>query len=100
MNPIYIDDLVSVLLASLGRDGHETVNMGGDEVVGVRELASRIAEAIGIEAWFEEGMVEGFGDLVGDMILLYELYVSVGLVSFDEGLRRIVVSLMVEEVLV
>ena len=98
MNPIYIDDLVSVLLASLGRDGHETVNVGGDEAVGVGELASRIAEAIGTEARFEEGTAEGPGDLVGDTTLLHELYAPAGLVPLDEGLRRTVASLTAEEV--
>jgi UDP-glucose 4-epimerase len=97
MNPIYIDDLVGVLLASLGREGHETVNVGGDEAVGVGELASRLAEAIGTEARFEEGAAEGPGDLVGDTTVLHELYVP-ALVPLEEGLRRTVDSLAAEEV--
>jgi UDP-glucose 4-epimerase len=98
MNPIYVDDLVAVLLASLGRDGHETVNVGGDEVVGVGELASRLAGVIGTEARFEEGAPEGPGDLVGDTTLLHDLYGPAGLVPLDEGLRRTVDSLAAEEV--
>ena len=98
MNPIYVDDLVAVLLASLARDGHETVNVGGDEVVGVGELASRLAGAIGTEARFEEGAQEGPGDLVGDTTVLHELYAPAGLVPLDDGLRRTVDSLAAEEV--
>jgi UDP-glucose 4-epimerase len=98
MNPIYIDDLVAVLLASLVRDGHETVNVGGDEVAGVGELAARLAEAIGTEARFEEGAADGPGDLVGDTKLLHELYAPARLVPLDEGLRRTVESLAAKEV--
>ena len=98
MNPIYIDDVVALLVESLGREGHETVNMGGDETVGVGDLASRLAETIGAEARFEEGAAEGPGDLVGDTALLRELYAPAGLVSLEEGLRRTVDSLAAEEV--
>jgi nucleoside-diphosphate-sugar epimerase len=98
MNPIYIDDLVAVLLASLGRDGHETVNVGGDEAVGVGEIAAVLAGAIGTEARFEEGEPEGPGDLVGDTTLLHELYAPASLVPLEEGLRRTVDSLAAEEV--
>jgi UDP-glucose 4-epimerase len=98
MNPIYIDDLVAVLLASLTRDGHQTVNVGGDDVVGVGELAARLAGAIGTDARFEEGAAEGPGDLVGDTTILHELYAPANLVPLEEGLRRTVDSLGAEQV--
>jgi uncharacterized protein YbjT (DUF2867 family) len=98
MNPIFVDDVVAVILASFMRDGHEIVNLGGDEVVGVGELAARLAGAIGTEARFEEGAAEGPGDLVGDTTLLRELYAPSGLVSLDDGLRRTVAGLTSEEV--
>ena len=65
---------------------------------GIGDLASRLAEASGTEARFEEGAAEGPGDLVGDTTLLHELYVPAGLVPLDEGLRRTVESLAAEEV--
>jgi UDP-glucose 4-epimerase len=98
MNPIYIDDLVAVLLASLGRDGHATVNVGGNEVVGVGEIAARLAAAIGTDARFEEGTAEGPGDLVGETTVLHELYAPTDLVPLGEGLKRTVDSLAAEEV--
>ena len=39
MNPIYIDDAVAAILAALEVDGHKIVNVAGDEIVTIREIA-------------------------------------------------------------
>jgi nucleoside-diphosphate-sugar epimerase len=98
MNPIYVGDAVAVIQAALGREGHDTVNVAGDDVVGIGDLASQLAEVIGTEAQFEDGAAEGPGDLVGDTTLLHELYGPIGLVPLEEGLRRTVESMAAEEV--
>jgi UDP-glucose 4-epimerase len=52
VNPIFIDDLVSILRNII--DSHTTgiMNIGGPEVVSIRWLAEKIAELLGLQARF------------------------------------------------
>ena len=49
MNPIYVDDAVAAILAALDVDGHRIVNVAGDEVVTIREIAEAAGVLVGVE---------------------------------------------------
>jgi nucleoside-diphosphate-sugar epimerase len=89
-NPIYVGDVVRVLQASLELDGHHVVNVGGDEIVSIADLARLIGSAVGREPEFEEGPGGAAGDVVGDTTRMHELFSVRPLVSLESGLRQTV----------
>ena len=89
MNPLYIDDVVRVFLAALELDGHHLVNVGGDEAVGIDDLAALIGEAVGREPVIEHADGGAPGDIVGDTTRLHELLDLRPLVPLSDGLRAV-----------
>jgi UDP-glucose 4-epimerase len=89
-NPIYIDDVIRTIEAALELEGHHTVNVGGDEIVSIADLARLIGEALGREPVFEEGSGAAAGDVVGDTSHMHDLFSLRPLVSLSEGLRQTV----------
>jgi UDP-glucose 4-epimerase len=89
-NPIYIDDVGRTFEAALELEGHHTVNIGGDEIVSIADLARLIGEVVDGEPVFEEGPGGAAGDVVGDTSRMHELFSLRPLVSLSEGLRRTV----------
>ena len=89
-NPIYVEDVVQALEAALELEGHHTVNVGGDEIVSIADLARLIGDAVGREPVFEEGSGGAAGDVVGDTTRMHELFSLRPFVSLSEGLRETV----------
>jgi len=90
LNPIYIDDVVRVLVGWLEQPDHVLVNVGGDEAVGVRELAELIGEAVERAPVFETSANGPPGDVVVDTTRMKEVFSPGPLVTLGEGLRRTV----------
>ena len=88
MNPLYIDDVVRVVLAVLELDRSVVLNVAGDEAVSIKELAETIGRVVGREPRFDEGSAPAPGDLVADTTRLHELFDLRPLVPLEEGLRR------------
>jgi len=89
-NPIYVGDVVRVILGALELDGRHVANVGGDEVVGIDDLARLIGKAVGREPVFEEGTRDSAGDVVGDTTRMHELLDLRPLVRLEDGLRQTV----------
>ena len=88
MNPIYVDDVIRVLLAALELDGHQLLNVGGDEVAGIDELAQLVGDVLGREPIFEHAAEGARGDVVVDTSRLHKLLPLRPLVPLADGLRR------------
>jgi nucleoside-diphosphate-sugar epimerase len=89
-NPIYVDDAVRAFAAALDGPAPNAVNVAGNEIVSIAELARAIGRAVGVEPVFveESGAVEG--DWVADISRMRALLGEDGLVALAEGLRRTV----------
>jgi nucleoside-diphosphate-sugar epimerase len=85
LTPIFVDDVVRALCAAVELDGHHVVNVAGDEVATIRELAELIGEAVGRRPVFEEGGASS-GDLIADNRRMHELLAPGPLVPLSEGL--------------
>ena len=92
MNPIYIDDAAGAVEAALGLSEQATVNVAGDEVLRVRELVERLAEAIGREPRRRAGG-DAPGDLVADTSRMRSVLGITPEVDLDHGLRALAESL-------
>ena len=89
MNPIYVTDAVRAVVAALDLDTSAVVNVAGDQVVGIREIATLAGEALGRGPVFEDGGPAG-GDLVADTTRFHELFGLGPLVTPADGIRRMV----------
>jgi UDP-glucose 4-epimerase len=85
MTPIFVDDTVRAFAAALELDGHHVVNVAGDEVVSIGELAIAIGEALGMEPVFGERS-GATGDLIADNARMHELLGLSALVPIAEGI--------------
>jgi UDP-glucose 4-epimerase len=93
MNPIYFDDAAAAVEAALTLDDQATINVGGGEVVRLRELVERLALAMGREARIRPGG-DSAGDLVADTSLMRSLLGIRPEVDLDRGLRAVAESLL------
>jgi UDP-glucose 4-epimerase len=89
LNPVYVGDVVRVVLRALELSGHRVLNVGGDEAVDVRELAEAIGEAVGVAPVFECGGGEASDLVVSNVRLKEELGVR-DVLPLSEGLRKLV----------
>jgi nucleoside-diphosphate-sugar epimerase len=92
MNPIYIDDAVAAILAALGADGHRIVNVAGDEIVTIRQIAEAAGRAVGAEPVFEDGGGTAAGDVIGDTSAFRAWLGDRSFVSLDQGVARTAVA--------
>lgn len=56
LSPIHVDDVAAALLAAAtggGAGGARAINVGGDEALGIEQMAMQIGEALGAEPRFE-----------------------------------------------
>jgi UDP-glucose 4-epimerase len=91
MNPIYVEDAVRAAVAALELDGgDQVVNVAGDDVVGIDDIARLAGEALGREPVFEQGDADAPGDVVADTTRFHELFALGELVGMAEGIRRMV----------
>jgi UDP-glucose 4-epimerase len=90
MNPIYVEDAARAAVAALELDGNHVVNVAGDEVVGIDDIARLAGQALGREPVFEHGDADAPGDVVVDTTRFHELFNLGELVGMAEGIRRMV----------
>jgi nucleoside-diphosphate-sugar epimerase len=91
MSPIFVDDVVEVIVRALGSDGHQLVNVAGDELVSIGDLATLIGSAVGREPVFEQ--VDGAsGDLAVDNARMHDVFDLRSLVTLEDGLSRTVAA--------
>jgi nucleoside-diphosphate-sugar epimerase len=93
MNPIYVEDAAAAVEAALGLTEQATINVAGDQVLRVRELVERLAQAIGREPRIRPGGPAA-GDLVAETSLMRSVLGIRPEVDLDRGLRAVAESLM------
>jgi UDP-glucose 4-epimerase len=87
MNPIYVDDVTRVVEAALASEGHQLLNVAGDDVASIRELAETIGRVLGVEPEFDAGGSQT-GDVVADNRRMHEAFALGELVPLEEGIAR------------
>lgn len=88
MNPIYVDDAVAAIIAALDVSGHKIVNVAGDEVVTIRQIAEAAGRALGVAPVFEDAAGTAPGDVVGDTMAFRAWLGDRPFVLLDEGVAR------------
>jgi UDP-glucose 4-epimerase len=88
LTPIFIEDLVNVMLLLLRKHGHHKLNIAGDEHVSVRQIAQSSADLLGVDPSFEESEERSTGSLMGENASMKALLGSPPLTSLREGLGK------------
>ena len=88
MNPIYIDDAVAAILAALETDGHLVINVAGDEVVTIRDIAEAAGRAVGAEPVLEDSGRSHAGDVIADTTAFRAWLGDRPFVSLADGIAR------------
>ncbi len=92
MNPIYVDDVVHVVLRALDGAGSVGVlNVAGDDVTDIRAVSELIGEILSIEPRFEPSETD-VADIVADNTALHAFLGGARLVPLREGIERMVGS--------
>lgn len=86
LTPIFVDDVLRVLGATLELDDHNVVNVAGDEVASIQDLAELIGGIVGRAPVYEPGPGIA-GDLVAVNARMHEVLAPGRLTPLAEGLR-------------
>jgi UDP-glucose 4-epimerase len=87
MTPVYVDDVTRAVECAIGSSYAGVINIAGDRVVSVRELAQEIGRALGCEPFFEESEQEA-ADMMGSNELMKQAVGNWPMVSLADGLSR------------
>ena len=87
MNPIYVDDVVRVVDRALASEGHQLVNVAGDDAVTIRELAETIGGVVGVEPVFKE-QDSASGDIVADNRRMRDVFGLDALTRLSDGIAK------------
>jgi UDP-glucose 4-epimerase len=90
INPIYISDVVRIIEKALNLQGNFVVNVAGDQVVDMKQLALLIGNIIGRKPSFENIKDNATLDLIADNQRMHQLFKLGSLVSLEEGLKRMI----------
>jgi nucleoside-diphosphate-sugar epimerase len=90
MNPVYVDDVVRVILKALeAKNGAGVLNVAGDETTDIRGVSELIGEILGREPVFD--VTDRIAhDVVADTTALHAFLGRQPLVPLHEGLGRMV----------
>jgi UDP-glucose 4-epimerase len=86
MNPTYVSDAVTAIHRSLDLQGLHKVNVGGPEVLSLREMGEIIGRLMGVEPAFESQSGPEPRHLIGDISKMTEM-LGAPTVCFQEGIR-------------
>lgn len=92
LNPIFVDDVAAIVAAALEAEVPPVLNVAGDEVLSIREMAETIGRVVGIPPRFEEASDDPPPDLVADTTLLRRTFDLGELTPFERGIAATVCS--------
>jgi UDP-glucose 4-epimerase len=90
MNPIYVDDVVRVVLRTLSqRESVEILNVAGDDLTDVRAVSELVGAILGVQPRFTPSEKDAV-DIVADNTRLHAFLGDARLVPLREGLARLI----------
>jgi len=87
MTPVYVDDVTRAIECAIDSTFAGVINIAGDRVVSVRELAQEIGRSLGCEPFFEESEQEA-ADMMGSNERMKRALGNWPMVELADGLSR------------
>lgn len=91
LNPIYVDDVAHLLKSFLGKQIPQTMNIGGPDIVSIREIAEQIGKLVSREPVWEIGIKSS--DIIADTSVMNRFLGEVKLTSINNGLEALIKSM-------
>ena len=89
-NPLYVADLLPMIERALNLQGEQVINVGGDEVLSIRDMAETIGSVIGKTPPYEPAPGAPPGDMVGAVGRMHALLRPALLTPFTTGIAKMV----------
>lgn len=93
ITPTYVSDVVKAIGEAIKLEGHEIINVSGEEVVSIAEIARTIGEMLTIQPKYEYTPNPNSMDFIVDNRKMKNLLGIVPEVPFREGLERTIRSI-------
>ncbi len=93
ITPTHVSDVVRAIGEAIKVEGHEIINVSGDEVVSIAEIARTIGEILTIQPKYEYTPNPNAMDFIVDNRKMKDLLGIVPEVPFREGLERMIPSI-------
>ena len=90
INPIFVEDAASILIKLIEVAGSKQINIAGNQVISISQLAINIAEIIGKEPNFSHQSKQK--DLIGDNGFLKEIIGELSWTELKESLKETVIK--------
>lgn len=87
INPIYITDAIKVINKSINLDEHHTLNIAGNEIISVKNLAELIGAHLKSKPIFEPVCEKSVIDLIGDNTKMKKILGITPEVSLEQGIK-------------
>lgn len=92
INPVYVTDAAAAIVKAISLEGSHKINVGGPEVLSLREIASEIGAGLCKEPVFDVKPSVEPRNLIGDIRKMSAMLVPPS-VSFSDGIRRYINSM-------
>jgi len=90
INPIFVEDAAAILATLLGIRGSKQINIAGNEIISISQLATNIGEIIGRKPIFSYQVKQK--DLIGDNGLLKDIIGKISWTDLNESLKETVIK--------
>lgn len=90
LNPIYVEDVAALVVRSLESEPPPVLNVAGEEVLSIRDMAEAIGRALDIAPVFERAEGDPPPDLVADTTLLRRTFELGSPTPFERGIAATV----------
>ena len=87
-NPLYVADLLPMIERALDLQGEQILNVGGDEVLSIRDMAETIGSVLGEVPRYEPAPGAPPNDVVGNVERMHALLRPAPLTSFATGIAK------------
>jgi len=91
LNPILVNDVATILSSMLGRQTPHVMNVGGPDVVSIRQIAEQVGRLVSKQPVWEIGSRSS--DIIADISTMKEFLGGTHLTSFTDGLETLVNSI-------
>jgi nucleoside-diphosphate-sugar epimerase len=89
INPIYVQDAARAIINILGKKGSFNVNIGGSEIVSIKQLSELIGKYVGKAPVFEYQNTEA-KNLIGDITKMRKIYEPV--ISMEHAIQKMTLN--------
>lgn len=88
MNPIHATDAANAIASALNLNQSEIINIGGSEVLSLKEIGKTIGRLVNVEPIFSKNLSQKPNHLIGDISKMKNLLFE-PIIKFEEGIKTI-----------